>query len=323
MNKQLNAENVLNPDNIDEIVKFDDGFRMFKYIRSSPAFWEAKKKELLAMIRQLGKPAFFLTLSAGESQWPELLQTIMKYSPEGQVLSMKEAYELDNNTKTTLIRNDPVSCARYFDYKTSKFMLLLRQKNSIFGNYVVEDSYERVEFQQRGSPHEHILLWLKDAPTFQEKDSNNDVLINFIDKFVTCENDKSNPYVKFQIHKHSHTCYKGKRDKQCRFYVPYPVMKKTMILEPLGEGEVAPKSYNVVDELMQQFYTKRRLIEYDDILKELKMTDEEYILAIRSTLKQRRIFLKRTSEEVHINAYNKDILQLFESNIDLQFTYSR
>ena len=45
-------------------------------------------------------------------------------------------------------------------------MWLLKQNDSTFGNYIVEDSYKRVEFQNRGSTHEHIFLWLKDAPNF-------------------------------------------------------------------------------------------------------------------------------------------------------------
>lgn len=118
------------------------------------------------MIRQLGKPTFFLTLSAAESHWLELIQTLMKYSEKGHTLSIKEAYDLDYNVKTDLIRNDPVTCARYFDHKVQKFMWLLRQKNSVFGEHVLEDSYQRVEFQQRGSPHEHMLLWLKNSPKY-------------------------------------------------------------------------------------------------------------------------------------------------------------
>ncbi|KAG6219127.1 hypothetical protein E4U34_003737 [Claviceps purpurea] len=34
----------------------------------------------------------------------------------------------------------------------------------------VVDSWWRVEFQARGSPHVHMLLWLKDCPTLDVKD---------------------------------------------------------------------------------------------------------------------------------------------------------
>ncbi|VDI23871.1 Hypothetical predicted protein [Mytilus galloprovincialis] len=52
------------------------------------------------------------------------------------------------------------------------------------------DNKDRVEFQQRGSPHIHILIWIENAPVY-ESDSNEDV-VAFIDKYVSCsllEND--------------------------------------------------------------------------------------------------------------------------------------
>ncbi|XP_026470005.1 uncharacterized protein LOC113373956 [Ctenocephalides felis] len=318
--KKIVASDAIDSNFINDLVKFDDGYRFLKNIRSSPAFWEDKKKKLLAMIRQLGRPTFFLTLSAAESQWPELLKTLMKYSEYNKNISLREAYALDHNTKTTLIRNDPVTCSRYFDYKVNKFMWMLRQANSIFGEYEVIDSYERVEFQQRGSPHEHILLWLNNAPKYDSNcnESNNNTFIDFIDRFITCKNDSENPYVKLQIHKHGRTCYKGQRNKECRFHIPYPVMKKTMILEPLSKDEQAPKQYKTIRDLMNKLYRENKYMSYEDILKELGMNETEYILSIRSSLKQKRVFLKRSSLEVAVNAYNSNILKLFESNMDLQ-----
>ena len=45
-------------------------------------------------------------------------------------------------------------------------------------NYVI-----KIEFQMRGSPHAHCLLWVKDAPKI-DKDPN-DVVCAFIDKYIT------------------------------------------------------------------------------------------------------------------------------------------
>lgn len=70
---------------------------------------------------------------------------------------------------------------------------------------------------------------------------------------------------------------------------------------------------------MNYFYKKHELMSISDILKKLHMTEIQYMLAIRSSLNQTRVFLKRNSLEVGINCYNKDILHLFESNMDIQF----
>ncbi|CAF5065755.1 unnamed protein product, partial [Rotaria magnacalcarata] len=64
---------MLNRDYVNGLIHADDAFTFLRCNRSSPAFWEMKKKELLAMFRQLGCPTIFLTLSAAETKWPELI----------------------------------------------------------------------------------------------------------------------------------------------------------------------------------------------------------------------------------------------------------
>ena len=55
-----------------------------------------------------------------------------------------------------------------------------------FQGYELEDKYVRIEFQVRGSPHIHALLWLKNAPKY---DKNNPESIKkcteFIDKLIS------------------------------------------------------------------------------------------------------------------------------------------
>lgn len=53
------AKDILNEDFKANLIIHDDGFKFLKNIRSSPAYWELKKKELMSMIRQLGAPTFF------------------------------------------------------------------------------------------------------------------------------------------------------------------------------------------------------------------------------------------------------------------------
>ena len=60
---------------------------------------------------------------------------------------------------------------------------------------------------QYSSPHLHIILWLKDAPKFDGK--NMAECINFIDRFISCNNDFK--YSSLQKHKHTITCQKKKK----------------------------------------------------------------------------------------------------------------
>ena len=59
----------------------------------------------------------------------------------------------------------------------------------------ITDFFYRVEFQQRGSPHIDALLWIKNAPQF-EVDSN-DKIVEFVDKYLTCEKNNSANMVNF------------------------------------------------------------------------------------------------------------------------------
>ena len=61
------------------------------------------------------------------------------------------------------------------------------------------------------------------------------------------------------------------------------------------------------------------IITFSETLEKLEMTDDKYLLALRYSLKREQCFLKRNNLEVGINNYNKSILYLFESNMDIQF----
>ena len=67
------------------------------------------------------------------------------------------------------------------------------------------DYFYRVEFQQRGSPLIHCLIWIEGAAQYQV---NSDIeIVEVIDRYVTCSNDsaKSGDLINFQLHKHAKT----------------------------------------------------------------------------------------------------------------------
>ena len=109
------------------MIAHDDAFKFLKTIRSSPAFWQQKQKELMSMIRQLGCPTFFLTLSAAETKWPELLR-ILKEILDDVKLPTDAVLELQWNERAELIRRDPVTCARYFDHRSKELFRVLRSE---------------------------------------------------------------------------------------------------------------------------------------------------------------------------------------------------
>lgn len=116
------------------------------------------------MIRQLGLATLFCSFAAAETKWIHLLKML------GKLVDTKEYIneQLESMTwedKCRQIQSDPVTCARQFDYQVQTFIRdVLRRDCAPLGQ--VEDWFYRVEFQQRGSPHTHMLIWIKDAPKF-------------------------------------------------------------------------------------------------------------------------------------------------------------
>jgi hypothetical protein len=148
--EKTTAAELLNPTSIEKLICHDHGFRLLKEVRTSPAYWEGKTKQTFAMIRQLGVPTLFLTLSAAESRWCELL-VILKQVLDGVTITEVEASLMPYQKKADLIRRDPVTCSRYFDYRLrNAFNILFKRKTGIFSPYTLVDHYWRIEFQHRG-----------------------------------------------------------------------------------------------------------------------------------------------------------------------------
>lgn len=102
------------------------------------------------------------------------------------------------------------------------------------------------------------------------------------------------------------------------------MMPQTSILYPLKEEEYPLRSqglewYKKIKECMEKLYKKPRDVSFADVLDELGLDEEKYMFAIRSKIKLPKLYLKRGSLDVSTNAYNRDLLCLFEANMDIQF----
>lgn len=167
------AIDFLNEEYIDNLIQHNQGYRFLKNFPSSPSYWEKEQIRMLAAIRQLGIPTFFITLSAAETRWFELLMNLSKVVDK-KIISKNEAMQLSFNEKARLIQLDPVTCARYFDHRIRALLKLLKEKDGIFGENPVVQWHYRIEFQQRGSPHLHGLFWLQNAPEYSAEDPKNE-----------------------------------------------------------------------------------------------------------------------------------------------------
>jgi hypothetical protein len=162
-----------------DIVKTNIGYTDLKCLRGSPHYHEAAKKDVFAMLRQLGSPTFFITNSMADTRWPELLQALV-WQAQRVNMTHDEVMNLPWEARARLVKNDPVTCARYYRLRIKTLLNTIRKCPEIIGE--VSDFFLRDEFQHRGAPHSHWLYFVDKAPVYG-LDSNEDVCV-WIDRYV-------------------------------------------------------------------------------------------------------------------------------------------
>ena len=321
--QNITAATLLDPQQREHIRRQNDGYHIYKDIPNMPPYFEKLTREIRAMVRQLGNPAIFISLSSADTSWVPL-QQCLGLQLDGEMYSedfIKN--EMTFEKKCKQVSSHPVASSRYFNHRVQKMLkYIIMGPHSPFGN--VQDFVYRTEFQKRGSPHIHGLLWVKGAPVFGI--SPDEEICEYHDSIISCSLDvteEEKPYVKLQTHKHSRSCKKVIRGKAtCRFGVPWPPMQKTRILYPLetenvDEINVLKERYTSLmsnlDKLPEDVKTHESWLAYNGI------DEDTYIRIIRSTLKRPKLFMKRKPSEHRVNAYMKGLLGVWQANHDVQF----
>lgn len=327
---RVTAAEMLDPLTTDYLCAHDLGHATIKAIRSSPDFKQNCKRDLFAMIRQLGPPTFFLTLSAADTRWKELIGILYRIKT-GDEFNDAVFAEMSSLERSQLIAGDPVTCARYYNRRIQLFLQKVIFKSTTIGE--VTDYAGIDEFQARGTPHTHLMVWCENAPKYG-MDPKEDV-IRYYDQFVSTNTSLLAPeYAELQRHKHTHRC--GGKKGTCSFGFPKPPMPSTDILEPIMEGEIAEEKLSKAKTDWKSIKNSMRALNqligydaYDAVLRssmpsstkfyeDLGLTIHDYKLAIRTSISRTTFFFKREPIDIMINPFNKDILENWEANMDLQ-----
>ena len=133
--------------------------------------------------------------------------------------------------RTTYLHQNPITGVCMFQHRLEAFFSeYLLSVTHPLGH--ITDDMIKIEFQMRGLPHAHCLLWVKDAPKI-DKDPD-DVMCAFIDKYITAVippvTSENEHHIKLmdnlQKHTHFEYCHKN---KSCCFGFPKPPATKTFI----------------------------------------------------------------------------------------------
>ena len=317
----LTAGHLKDPEKLNQLVQNDYGYRLLKEVRGTPAYWQKVHYEVLAMIRQLGIPTWFLTLSAADMKWPEVIQIIARQY--GTSLTEEQVANLSWEQKCTWLRRNPVTAARHFQYRFELFWSdFLKSHANPIGK--VTDYMIRIEFQARGSPHAHTIVWIENAPKFGIDPI--EEVTEFIDKYQTCANpsDDTDLYelVKLQSHVHSSSCM---RKGSCRFGIPKLPSPMTIISsEPDDENQrlellqTAKKIFIRVNDMLVDIGQLEN-ITLQQLLQACNIPMDDYVTALSTSKRGHTLVLRRTPQEMNINSYNPSILRAWKANMDIQY----
>ncbi|XP_047035800.1 uncharacterized protein LOC124641680 isoform X2 [Helicoverpa zea] len=289
-----------------------------KSVPNSVQYWTSRKRDLFAMLRQLGKPTIFLTLSANEVRWLTLLNLLLKLSKK---YPGKVAEDLNTSERCSLVSDDPVTCCIYFHKLVGTLMNMLKAKSNYnpFGQYFVKDYFLRIEFQHRGSPHAHILLWLNNDPleTVSENMPNTIELVEKLSS-VAKEDVPNDTIYSNQIHKHTFTCTK-RGETTCRFGIPYWPMLTTRVLVPMPKTDGRRVAFQKKGKELRTSLSDRTYASMDDFLRDHSLTFDTYLDVVRSTLRRPTLLFKRNFDQLMTNTFNPYLAGEINSNIDIQF----
>ena len=200
---------VLDDEERAKIVWLDEGYYIFRDIRNSPAYLAKKRKEAFAMIRQIGFPSVFISQSAAETKWPELLKALGQ-TVDNRTYTDEEIGSMDFETKSRLVRGDSATVVRYFEHRFKVFLNdVVFSDSKPLGH--ITDYFWRKKFATRGAIHVHWFAYIKNAPAYGEVP--NAEIAEFYDKIISCSSDvpeTHKEYIQYQIHRHSKSCHVGK-----------------------------------------------------------------------------------------------------------------
>ncbi|XP_062597817.1 uncharacterized protein LOC134259232 [Saccostrea cucullata] len=329
--RSVTSNMIQDPEILSKLLRNDEALRFMQPIRGTPSFWSAAQKDLFAMLRQLGIPTWFCSFSAAEHRWNDAVTTILRQKNDA-----RDPKLLDWSEKNEVLRSNPVTVARVFEHRFHVFQRdVISSPSEPIGKVV--DFFQRVEFQQRGSPHMHCLYWIENAPKLNEHGK--EEVCKFIDKYVSCalpsesvDPELRNIVLAVQQHskKHSKSC--RKKGTECRFNFPRPPSQRTFISSPHDDDETTnekddTKTRNfksISKEILMHVWNEvqselNESKSTEEIFSGLSLTQEQYEEAYNMLTKKSSIILERNPSEIWINQYNPCLLKCWDANMDIQF----
>lgn len=126
----------------------NDMHLIMRNIRVSASYWKRVCSELIAMVRSLGAPTWFLTFSCNDFNSLDMLEALLIADSRNPT----KAKDLIFTERLFLVQRYPVILAGQFMVRVNALIRYLKINPNCLGG-TIEDFWYRIEFQNRGNTH--------------------------------------------------------------------------------------------------------------------------------------------------------------------------
>ena len=117
--KLVNAGMLSNSATVQQLIQQNHAYKFMKQVRGTPAYWQHQLYDTLAMMKALGTPTWFTTLSPAEFLWPEIIQAIGIHY--GENFTDEDVLNMDWSTKANYLQTNPVKIVSMYQYRVQSF----------------------------------------------------------------------------------------------------------------------------------------------------------------------------------------------------------
>ena len=104
---KITAGQFQNPAVLEQLVRNEQVYKFLKNVRGSPAYWQDQLFDVLTMFQTLSIPTWFLTLSAADLHWPEMIQAVAVQF--GKKLSQKDVLKMSTADRSRYLCQNPIA----------------------------------------------------------------------------------------------------------------------------------------------------------------------------------------------------------------------
>ena len=114
---------------VKELVAKNKAFRFMSSNKGTLAYWKNFLHQVLAMVKKLGTPKFFLTFSCANLRWNELISIIFKLN--GIDIADEDINRLSYHERRDTLNKNPVLVAKHFQYRVEMFFKVIILNGSL------------------------------------------------------------------------------------------------------------------------------------------------------------------------------------------------